>query len=205
MTVGSHKDAFKAHQLVKRLVSKESNTALAAMAAEILLDFVKSQRQINLRDTVSKLPADDNSYEPERLSAALEAVSGLCGACEESHDDSCFVNQARRVLIAAKTGADIGVHFDGRKSLDALLAEAEQLAAAKRLSEESRKISEISVDPAPVSETTCGETVAEKEKEILLQEIEALREKERFRESLIDEVVATIGKVSNGDYAAEMP
>ncbi|MBF0500171.1 MAG: Hpt domain-containing protein [Candidatus Riflebacteria bacterium] len=204
MPVGSHKDAFKAHQLVKKLVAKEANTILAAMAGDVLLDFVKSQRQINLRGAASVLPPDTTAYDPEKVSAALQAVGSLCGLCEEAHDDACFVNQARRVLIAAKTGIDLGLQFDGKKSLDDLIAEAERLSAAKRQTEKSQ---------APASSSTSSESPqllpseqpGAGENTLLHQELETLREKDIFRSTLIDEVVATIKKVADGNYAAEMP
>lgn len=203
MPVGSHKDAFKAHQLVKKLVAKETNTVLAAMAGEILLDFVKSQRQINLRGAEPILPSDSNSYDPEKLSAALQAVGSLCGGCEEAHDDACFVNQARRVLIAAKTGVDLGLRFDGKKSLDDLLAEAECLSAAKRLADQSLAQAPSTI---PVESEHRGLLESGIDDNALLdQELEILREKEIFRSTLIDEVVATIEKVAEGNYAAEMP
>lgn len=204
MPVGSHKDAFKAHQLVKKLVAKEKNTVLATMAAEILLDFVKSQRQINLRGSVPELPADPNSYDPEKISAALQAVGGLCGACEEAHDNACFVNQARRILIAAKTGIDLGLEYDGKKTLDHLMGEARRLADEKANSLGNPPVSSI---PEGESENAVMalSTVENDSDDSGSREIDALREKDVFRSTLIDEVVAGIQKVADGNYSAEMP
>ena len=56
MPVGSHKDAFKAHQMVKKLVTKQTNPSLAQKAAEILLDFVKSSRQVSSENVINPTP-----------------------------------------------------------------------------------------------------------------------------------------------------
>ena len=131
MPVGSHKDAFKAHQLVKKLIGSQPSRVLAQMAADILLDFVKNQRQICAGKPPETLPPDGRDYEEGRLDGALVAVDSLCGKCEESHDNSCFVNQARRALIAAKTGIDLGTLFDGKKKLEELIAMAQGMAAKR--------------------------------------------------------------------------
>jgi len=198
MPVGSHKDAFKAHQLVKKLVAKDGATPLPTLAAEILMDFVKSQRQINQRESATHLPTDQNVYDQEKLKAALEAVGSLCGQCEEAHNDACFVNQARRVLIAARTGVDLGQAFDGKKSLDELVREAERLAAERAAA--PPETAAASAGTTPVS----GETDAAATGR-LRQELASLQEWEVFRSTLIDEIVDTIGKVSAGNYAAKMP
>ncbi len=206
MPVGSHKDAFKAHQLVKKLVSKDGDTPLAARAADILLDFVKSQRQINQRETEGPLPVDRTSYDSDKLSAALDAVGSLCGLCEEAHSNACFVNQARRVLIAAKTGIDLGGEFDGKKSLSDLLKEAELLAAegpsrgspGSTGSPRSREIASAG------SAGVCGKAGVGTT-DSLRFELEALREREVFRGTLIDEIESTIRKIAEGNYAAKMP
>lgn len=204
MPVGSHKDAFKAHQLVKKLIDKDKNTILATQAGEILLDFVKNQRQINLRGETGELPPDPNVYDQEKLSAALKAVGSLCGLCEEAHDNACFVNQARRLLIAAKTGVDLGLQFDGKKSLDEMLKEAERLSEARRLAGTPPLTAALSSAPATPPQSASEKHEAE-ESSRLGKELEMWREKDIFRNTLIDEVVATIQKVADGNYAAEMP
>jgi PAS domain S-box-containing protein len=199
MAVGSHKDAFKAHQLVKKLSGKKDKKPLIDAAANILLDFVKNQRQVNSDHLITTLPEDDGQYDPKKLDKALNAVDKLCGKCDESHDDACFVNQTRRMLIKAKTGVDLGNHFDGNKSLEELLKEAEE-------------ISQSSTDEE--KQTTCetiqevqDETIDElsKKYEDLEKKYEELSEKDVFRSTLIDEIVGTISAVSEGNFAAEMP
>lgn len=207
MPVGSHKDAFKAHQLVKKLIDKERDTPLARLAADILLDFVKNQRQISSDGALNQLPEDTGLYDSEKVSAALAAVGCLCGQCAEAHDDACFVNQARRLLIAAKTGVDIGSSFDGKTSFDVMLHDAEERAAALRSAQLTLFADEKSDVPvraindfAPVACAADG-GLAMSERE----ELEALREKDVFRATLIDEVVQTIRSVTSGNYAAAMP
>ncbi len=196
MPVGSHKDAFKAHQLVKKLVEKDKNTVLAVMAADVLLDFVKSQRQINQREQTTELPVDRNQYDQERLAAALQAVGSLCGMCEEAHDDACFVNQARRFLIAARTGVDIGLKYDGKTTLTDLLSEAERLGMEQK---KTGKDCDSTTD-ARTSVPADGVSI-----DHLQRELDQLREKDVFRSTLIDEVMSTIQKVAAGNFAAEMP
>jgi signal transduction histidine kinase len=187
------------------LVGENSNPALARLTAEILLDFVKNQRQIRAEASLVVLPEDPTPYEPALTDKALLAVEGLCGKCEESHDDGCFVNQARRTLIAARTGVDLGAAFDGRKSLDALLEEAAQISSAGGGAEPAPE--------APGSGEAESVTGAESEEagewrrryeELAVRHAE-LREQEVFRSTLIDEVVGTITAVTRGDFAAEMP
>ncbi|KPA19370.1 Metal-dependent phosphohydrolase, partial [Candidatus Magnetomorum sp. HK-1] len=91
MPVGSHKDAFKAHQLVKKLSGKKDKKPLIEASANILLDFVKNQRQVNSDNIIETLPEDDGDYNEKKLDKALIAVDKLCGKCDESHDDACFV------------------------------------------------------------------------------------------------------------------
>jgi len=199
MAVGSHKDAFKAHQLVKKLSGKKERKPLIDAAANILLDFVKNQRQVNSDHLITTLPEDDGQYDKKKLDKALNSVDKLCGKCDESHDDACFVNQTRRMLIKAKTGVDLGNHFDGNKGLEELLKEAEEIAQS-------------STDEQ--NQTTC-ETIKEVQDETiddlsskyeeLEKKYEELSEKDIFRSTLIDEIVGTISAVSQGNFAAEMP
>ncbi len=192
MPVGSHKDTFKAHQLVKKLIKKQPNGVLAKLAADILLDFVKNQRQINNDAAPVDLPPEKADYEQESLDKALVAVDGLCGKCEEAHDDACFVNQARRILIAARTGVDLGSSFDGMKTLASLIDKATELAKDKAPVVTGEKSEEVAL---------CGDLLSEQER----SELEALREQDVFRGTLIDEVVNTIQSVTEGNYATEMP
>ncbi len=127
MPVGSHKDAFKAHQLVKKLVRKDSESPLARLAAEILLNFVRHHRQVIPDLVLETLPEDGTAYDSSKLDNALESVESLCSKCAEHHVNGCFVNQARRALIAAKIGADPGSDFDGTKGLEQLIEDAESL------------------------------------------------------------------------------
>ncbi|MBF0497247.1 MAG: Hpt domain-containing protein [Deltaproteobacteria bacterium] len=198
MSVGSHKDAFKAHQLVKKLISKESKTELAQTAADILLDFVKSQRQVKADRAPEALPPDEADYDPDKLRGALVAVNNLCGHCEESHDDGCFVNQARRALIAARTGVDLGPSFDGRKSLEELLAQAAKMAAELSPPDQPG----VSREPEPAASSD-QDLISDYQE--VKEKLEELTEKDIFRATLIDEITDTIARVSNGDFAAEMP
>ena len=192
MPVGSHKDAFKAHQMIKRVLPKDSPGLLPRMAADILLDFVKSQRQVNAREMPAHLPPDTEKYDETLLREALTAVDGLCGKCQESHDDRCFVNQSRRALIAALTGADIGAAYDGEEKLESLIERAAAMQPE---------------NPPAISETEPAADKASDAKDIsaLQSELDTLREKDIFRATLIDEVVETIRSVTQGDFAAEMP
>ena len=192
MSVGSHKDAFKAHQLVKKIIKKSPSSTLSKMAADILLDFVKNQRQVTSDSVPEKLPIEHVPLDEEQLNKALLAVDNLCGKCEDSHDDSCFVNQARRVLITAKTGVDIGSPFDGETPLNKLLERAEKLANDT----ESKVVNTVE---SPAENHT--EELSSSEK----TELETLREQDIFRSTLIDEVVNTIESVTHGNYATEMP
>ncbi len=196
MPVGSHKDSFKAHQIVKKLAGNDSGRVLAKMAADIILDFVKSQRQICAEKPLDILPPDLSAYELEKLDQSLIAVDALCGKCEESHDNACFVNQARRALIAAKTGADLGTSFDGRKTIDELIKDAQRIAEEKKKS---------SVPSQEDMSRLNASFVVEDRQSALVKELEGFREREIFRDTLTDEIVETIRSVSSGNYAAEMP
>jgi len=207
MPVGSHKDAFKAHQLVKKLSGKKEKNPLIETAANILLDFVKSQRQVNSDHLIETLPEDNTEYNEKKLNKALIAVDKLCGKCDESHDDACFVNQTRRTLIKAKTGVDLGKSFDGNKSLEELLKEAEEIANSSNSPETTADI-EVSEelqqpDQAPVQSESRDELNEAYEE--LEKKYEELSEKDIFRSTLIDEIVGTIQAVSEGNFAAEMP
>ena len=192
MAVGSHKDAFKAHQLVKKVIKKSPSSILGKMAADILLDFVKNQRQVTSDSVLEALPKENIEYDTEQLDKALVAVDKLCGKCDDAHDDSCFVNQARRVLIASRTGVDLGPSFDGETSLEDLLIKANSLATtSENPPEESSKVNESSSDTEILEDQ--------------LSELESLREQDVFRGTLIDEVVSTIQSVTDGNYATEMP
>ena len=199
MPVGSHKDAFKAHQLVKKLSGKKDKKPLIESAANILLDFVKNQRQVNADNIIESLPEDNGDYNQKKLDKALIAVDKLCGKCDESHDDACFVNQTRRMLIKAKTGVDLGTSFDGNKSLDDLLKEAEEIS-------QSSEPQEKQVACETVQEIQ-DETIDELKEayDALEKKYEDLSEKDIFRSTLIDEIVGTITAVSEGNFAAEMP
>ncbi len=192
MPVGSHKDAFKAHQVVKRLAADNPHPVLARLAADILLDFVKNQRQIRAESPPPVLPADSTPYVADQLDRALQGVESLCGKCEESHDDGCFVNQTRRALIAARTGIDLGPRFDGKKLLADLIAEADRLARVPSRDEPA------AAGPGGVPPSSPAE-------DDWRRRYEDLREQEIFRSTLIDEAVETIRSVTRGDFAAEMP
>lgn len=196
MPVGSHKDSFKAHQIVKKLAGTDSGRVLAKIAADIILDFVKSQRQICSEKPLDILPQDLSPYEAEKLDQALLAVDSLCGKCEESHDNACFVNQARRALIAAKTGADLGTAFDGRKTIEDLLKDAQRIAEDKK--------NLAAPSPDEMAHLSASFVVDDRQA-ALVKELEAFREREIFRDTLTDEIVETIRSVSSGNYAAEMP
>jgi signal transduction histidine kinase len=203
MPVGSHKDAFKAHQLVKKLAGRDPNAVLADLAQQVLMDFVKNARQVNADHALAALPEDSTQYDIEKCDRALEAVDGLCGKCDESHDDNCFVNQTRRILIRIRTNYDPGPRFDGKKSLASLLEEAEQAALAlqERADAAARK-TQTGADNqmealAPGSLAARVASLERGHRE--------LEEKDVFRSTLIDEIAATIERVAAGDFAAEMP
>lgn len=204
MPVGSHKDAFKAHQLVKKISANQTNAVLANLAQEILLDFVKNARQVNAERNLEDLPPDSNQYDSARSEEALAAVEKLCGKCDESHDDHCFVNLARRVLIKIRTGADLGAHFDGKKSLDDLLKEAFAVAQAQIAATPAAEVTlpaEFEGGSAnPQTMTGLGEQVT-----ALEHRHRELVEKDLFRATLIDEIRATIATVAEGNFAAAMP
>ncbi len=192
MSVGSHKDAFKAHQLVKKIVKQSPSSLLSKMAADILLDFVKNQRQVTSDSVLDSLPSENIEHDQKQLDKALIAVDGLCGKCDDAHDDSCFVNQARRVLIAAKTGVDLGSNFDGRTTLQEMLDNA------------AKRAEDIQQQAQPAAETTPAAKIAP-EPECNQSELDQLREQDIFRSTLIDEVVNTIESVTDGNYARAMP
>ncbi len=206
MPVGSHKDAFKTHQLAKKLADRNPNAVLAGLVQEILLDFVKNARQVNAERTMNELPEDSTQYNYERCDQVLAAVEGLCGKCDESHDDSCFVNQARRVLIKIKTNVDLGSHFDGKKSLDDLLNETDAILKREEQARNSRD--DVPSQAREGEEEQADEPVAFG----LGAQVAALErryresvERDLFRSTLIDEIVATITQVVDGNFAAEMP
>jgi HD-GYP domain-containing protein (c-di-GMP phosphodiesterase class II) len=190
MAVGSHKDAFKAHQIIKKLIKNHEKPLLARMASDILLDFIKNLRQVVTQNVPDSLPVDSTPYDKDRLDDALKAVSGLCGKCQEAHDDSCFVNQARRVLIAAKTGVDLGPKMIGDGALDSLLENARALKSAQL--ESSNCLYE--------TQYTTPETY-----DALKTAYDELVEKDIYRSSLVDEIVNTIRSVAAGHLELEMP
>ncbi|MBF0198782.1 MAG: hypothetical protein HQL32_13790 [Planctomycetes bacterium] len=195
MPVGSHSDAFKAHQLLKKLQKGNDDPKLARLAGSILLDFVKSHRQIDNNNTLQELPADRTEYEPEKLDTALESVGKLCGQCKEHHNNNCYINQSRRILIAAKTGVDVGIDFDGETSAQELIARAEKIRSESSLSSE---------EPTPQNTETERSSPSQSLVELTEKYIE-LKEKETFRSTLIDEIIITIESIREGNYAAEMP
>ena len=216
MPVGSHKDAFLAHQKVKKTFADSADNQLPKAAAQILLDFVKSQRQIvseNVPETIEI--SDIEKYERQKVEEALHSVENLCGKCNENHDNNCFVNQARRVLIAMLTGVDVKEKFDGAQSLEELMKIAEDMKAEK----ESKLKEEPAAADGP-SETASGGPGAEAtgyedvDKEFerlnvkigkLKKDYFELKEKDIFRATLIDEVVDTIKSVAGGDFKNPMP
>jgi len=192
MPIGSHNDAFKAYQSVKKLAGKSANPVLARLTADILLDFVKNIRQINPTFMLDNLPDDSTEYESQKLDNALESVESLCGKCRENHDNACFVNQSRRILIFAKTGIDLGSEFDGAKSLAQLLEDAFSSGSSdKKICQDQDNLCKEEVTPEAYAE--------------LKRKYEELRDKDVFRGTLIDEIVDTIKSVSEGNLEAEMP
>ncbi|OQX25778.1 MAG: hypothetical protein BWK80_13840 [Desulfobacteraceae bacterium IS3] len=194
MPIGSHNDAFKAYQFVKKLSGKEAEPVLARLTADILLDFVRNHRQIDPNFIIKTLPEDRTFYDAEKLDHALNAVESLCGKCNENHDNACFVNQARRILIAAKTGVDLGSDFDGKQSLIQLLE------AARIKSCMGQKASDFCLPENIPEQSEPTESYAD-----LKRKYEELREKDVFRATLIEEIVSTIRSVSEGNLEAEMP
>jgi len=190
MPVGSHKDAFKAHQKIKKLMKGHEKPILASMASDILLDFIKNLRQVIAQNVPEYLPVDSTTYDSERLDDALKAVSGLCGKCQEAHHDSCYVNQARRVLIAAKTGVDLGSKIIGNGDLDFLLEKACEL----------KNTQQSSTNHSYKTQYTIPDTY-----EGLKTAYNELVEKDIYRSSLIDEIVNTIRSVASGKLELEMP
>ncbi|GBC61027.1 hypothetical protein DENIS_1987 [Desulfonema ishimotonii] len=196
MAVGSHRDAFNAHQLVRKLAKDKTDPALARLAADILLRFVENHRQVRSEYVIDHLPTDHTRYEEDPLDSALCAVGALCGQCAEDHHDACFINQVRRILIAAKTRVDPGSAFDGRKTLEMLLNEARWLA--ERLASAPDGDKSATVCPLPQDQD-------EEDYATLKEKYEQLREKDIFRGTLISEIVKTIRSVSEGNFEAEMP
>lgn len=217
MPVGSHKDAFMAHQKVKKIYSDNADNNLPKTAAQILLDFVKSQRQIiseNIPETIEL--TDIEKYDKEKVREALISVENLCGKCNENHDNNCFVNQARRVLIAMLSGVDIKEKFNGAQSLDELLKIAEdmQIENSKKKNEEAAKAphaGEETESAMCVINDRIYENIENEINELsnkiinLKKDYVELKEKDVFRAALIDEVVATIKSVSNGNFQNPMP
>jgi len=217
MPVGSHKDAFMAHQKVKKIYSDNADNNLPKTAAQILLDFVKSQRQIiseNIPETIEL--TDIEKYDKEKVREALISVENLCGKCNENHDNNCFVNQARRVLIAMLSGVDIKEKFNGAQSLDELLKIAEdmQIENSKKKNEEAAKaphVGEETDSAMCVINDRIYENIENEINELsnkiinLKKDYVELKEKDVFRAALIDEVVATIKSVSNGNFQNPMP
>ncbi len=193
MPVGSHKDAFKAHQMLKKLAANEYSPVLAKLAADILLNFVKNQRQVSSDFVIAHLPEDHTDYEPEKLDKALEAVESLCGKCAENHANACFINQTRRILITAKTHTDPGSDFDGKKSLEEILQNS--------VPKISPKEEDIFPEPSVIHEKR---SIPEGYDE-LRRKYEDLLERDIFRSTLITEIVKTIRSVSEGHFEAEMP
>jgi HD-GYP domain-containing protein (c-di-GMP phosphodiesterase class II) len=190
MPVGSHRDAFKAHQKIKKLMKSHEKPILASMASDILLDFIKNLRQVIVQNVPEHLPVDSTTYDPDRLNDALKTVSGLCGKCQEAHHDSCYVNQARRVLIAAKTGVDLGPQTIGSGDLDSLLKKAGELKNSQQ----------TSINSPYQTQYTSPATY-----EGLKTAYDELVEKDIYRSSLIDEIVNTIRSVASGHLELEMP
>ncbi|MDM8549196.1 SpoIIE family protein phosphatase [Desulfobacterales bacterium HSG2] len=199
MPVGSHKDAFKAHQLVKKLIGKNSETPLAHLAADILLDFVKNHRQVSSDFMLETLPEDPVTYNEAKLDRALEAVESLCQKCAENHVNGCFVNQTRRILIAAKTRIDLGSDFNGAKGLDQLLKDAESIGSLPASSKQKKN------DACPYTGNSSEKADIPESYAELRKKYEELLEKDIFRSTLIEEIVETIRSVSEGNFETEMP
>jgi len=190
MPVGSHKDAFKAHLKIKKLLKNKENPILARMASDILLDFIKNLRQVIVQKIHDYLPEDSTTYDSARLDDALKAVAGLCGKCQEAHHDSCYVNQARRVLIAAKTGVDLGPKLNGSGEIVSLLEQARSMKNSQKKSFKSTYQEKCSL---PNTYEGLKNTYNE------------LLEKDIYRSTLIDEIVNTIRSVAAGHLELEMP
>jgi len=192
MAIGSHRDAFKAHKKIKKLMRGHKKPILAKMASDILLDFIKSLRQVGDNEILNLLPKDTTEYDSNILDDSLLTVSKLCGKCQEAHHDGCFVNQTRRILIAAKTGADIGPKLTGSSELKDLLEVAQK--KKKSLSEN------VSTDYYYNLSKNIPKSYDE-----LKAAYEELLEKDIYRTSLIDEIVVTIRSVAAGNRELEMP
>ncbi len=218
MPVGSHKDAFLAHQKVKKTFVDNTGNDLPKTAAQILLDFVKNQRQIVSQQVPETIEITDiDKYDRSKVEEALHSVENLCGKCNESHDNNCFVNQARRVLIAMLTGVDVKEKFNGAQSLNELLKIAEEMKAEQQAAAANRAALETPT-PATVSTEPEAESIKadyndiDKQLETLSSKVACLKkdyfelkEKDIFRATLIDEVVDTINAVSSGDFKNPMP
>jgi len=197
MAVGSHKDAFKAHQKIKKLMKNHEKPILARIASDILLDFIKNLRQVIVQNVLDELPVDSTRYDPDHLNNALKTVSNLCGKCQEAHHDSCYVNQARRVLIAAKTGVDLGPKLNGSGELDVLLKKALALKASQGT--QSTCLYDIQ---NMIPDTYDDLKAAHIELKTAYDE---LKEQDIYRSSLIGEIVNTIRSVAAGHLELEMP
>jgi len=197
MAVGSHKDAFKAHQKIKKLMRDHEKPVLARMAGDIILEFIKNLRQVIDHDIPKELPEDITSYDQERLDDALKSVASLCGQCQEAHHDRCFINQARRILIAAKTGVDIGEKFEGNAELEYLLEKAEELKC--------QKIKQCRINNTTTTNTDNDKNNIPQTYEELKYAYEELLERDIYRRTLIDEIVKTIRSVAAGNLELEMP
>ena len=216
MPVGSHKDAFLAHQKVKKTFADSADNELPKAAAQILLDFVKSQRQIvseNVPETIEI--SDIEKYDRQKVEEALHSVENLCGKCNENHDNNCFVNQARRVLIAMLTGVDVKEKFNGAQSLEELMKIAGEMKAEKESKQKEEPAAAQEGAPGAADGGAAGPTGYEEvDKEFerlnskigrLKKDYFELKEKDIFRATLIDEVVDTIKSVAGGDFKNPMP
>jgi HPt (histidine-containing phosphotransfer) domain-containing protein len=216
MPVGSHKDAFLAHQKVKKTFADSADNQLPKSAAQILLDFVKSQRQIvseNVPETIEI--SDIEKYDRRKVEEALHSVENLCGKCNENHDNNCFVNQARRVLIAMLTGVDVKEKFNGAQSLEELMKIAGEMKAEKESKQKEEPAAAQDGSPGIEDGSGAGTTGYEEvDKEFerlnskigrLKKDYFELKEKDIFRATLIDEVVDTIKSVAGGDFKNPMP
>ncbi|KPA10139.1 Metal-dependent phosphohydrolase [Candidatus Magnetomorum sp. HK-1] len=193
MAVGSHKDAFKAHKKIKKLMREHKQPILAKMASNILLDFIINLRQVGDHEIPEQLPKDDTPYNSDLLNDALQTVSNLCGKCQEAHSDGCFVNQTRRILIAAKTGVDLGSKLIGSSELEHLLKKAQDKKNAQKDNNNS------SADFFSLSKNI------PESYEDLKSAYEELLERDIYRSSLLDEIVNTISSVAAGNRELEMP
>jgi len=216
MPVGSHKDAFLAHQKVKKTFNDQANNDLPKSAAQILLDFVKNQRQIVSENVPESIEISDiEKYDRQKVEEALHSVENLCGKCNESHENNCFVNQARRVLIAMLTGVDVKEKFDGAQSLEELLKIAEDMKTQKEAEEKSKQTASDGTaaggENGGAAAGTGYENIDKDFEKLgaglakLKKDYFELKEKDIFRATLIDEVVDTIKSVAGGDFKSPMP